>query len=188
MPRGWTTKIVLGGVVKELCGGLREVNFGPNVNVLAGPNGSGKSTILRALRDRNWANEQGCEIWVEGEGNVDWVAFDAEQDNPRARGGTGPLQFLDHIGSHGQVQQRVWKFMDERVKPGMLVMLDEPEAAMDVDGVRRFFALVERRKDIQWIMASHHPLLWRLPNARIIELRSGHIARTMAVWREVLGG
>ncbi len=154
---------------------------------MVGPNGSGKSTILRVLRDRDWAAMMDCEIWKELDGNVDWVAFDGEQDNPRFRKGGGPLQFVSTVGSHGEVQKRVLAFLNGRVYPGMAVLMDEPEAALDTDGVRLLFALVQQRQDLQWIIASHHPLVWKLPGARVIELTPGHVQETMAVWKQIAG-
>ena len=94
---------------------------------------------------------------------------------------------MNQVGSHGEVQRRVFAFIDARVRPGTLVLLDEPEAAMDPEGVRLFFALVTKRKDVQWVMASHSPLLWRLPNARVIELRPGYVERTRALLRQAVG-
>ena len=187
MARTWVSKVVLGGLPRQMCGGLKEVTFGADVNLLVGPNGSGKSTILRVLRDKDWRDDQACDVWVEGDKNLNWVAFDAEQDNPRAKGGTGPLQFMSAVGSHGEVQRKVFEFIDARIRPGMQVMLDEPDVAMDIDAVRRFFGLVQKRSGIQWVIATHHPLLWRLPGARVIELRPGHIQRTVALWRESIG-
>ena len=171
-----------------MVGGIPLIRFGPGVNVLAGPNGSGKSTILRVLRDRDWAQSQECEVHREGDRNLEWVAFDGEQDNPRFKKDRGPLQFVDSVGSHGQVQRRVFRFLEERLAPGNLVLMDEPEAALDIDGAFSLRRMVETRSDVQWIIASHHPAIWRMPSAQIIELHPGHVGRTMELWRSAVCG
>lgn len=173
-----------------MCGGLQEVNFGPYLNLLAGPNGSGKSTILRVVRDETFGDNNGCQVHRTGERNLEWVAFDSEQDNTRARGGMGPLQFVNAAGSHGEVQKRTYHYISERLQPGMLMLLDEPEAAMDLDGVNRLSGIITARKDVQWVVATHSPFLWgmaRLPGAKLIELRPGYVQAAMARYRGMLG-
>lgn len=186
--RSYVGKIVLSGNARVMCGGIPQVEFGPGINVLAGPNGSGKSTVLRVLRDRDWGMKEGCEVWREGDDNLDWVAFDSEQDNARFKSGRGPLQFINTNASHGQVQRRTYAFLRDRIQPGMLLMFDEPESALDMDGMADFVQTIKSRADCQWILATHHPALWQLPGARIIELRQGHVARTVAKWRALVGG
>ena len=185
--RSYIGRVVLRGLPKQMCGGLTEVTFTPHVNILAGPNGSGKSTILRVMRDRDWAQENECQSWREGEANLEWVAFDGEQDNPRFKPGRGPLQFISHVGSHGEVQKRVYAFLYERIEPGMLVMLDEPEAALDMAGISQLIAYIAQRGDVQWVIASHHPAIWKIPGARLIELRPGHVKQMIAVWQGLVG-
>ena len=169
-----------------MSGGTPEVHFSPGVNLLVGPNGSGKSTIIRVIRDADWEERTGSEVHRDGDRGVEWVAFDGEQDNPRFKRGSGPLQFVDHVGSHGQVQRRVFQFLDERLKPGMLVLMDEPEAALDIDGVNFLRSIIAKRRDLQWIIATHHPMLWKIPSARLVELHPGHVQRVMTLWRQVI--
>lgn len=188
MGRSWVEKVVLNGEARAMCGGLRQIEFSPGVNILAGPNGCGKSTILRVLRDRDWAGDQGCEVWREGDRNLEWVAFDGEQDNPRAKAGRGPLQFISHVGSHGEVQKRVYKFLNDRMKPGMAMLLDEPEVALDLDGLGGLLNFIKGRANTnQFLIASHHPLLWGIPGARIVELRPGYVQHSLARWRQLVG-
>ena len=186
--RSYISKVVLAGNARAMCGGIPQVEFGPGVNVLAGPNGSGKSTVLRVLRDRDWGSKEGCEVWREGDDNLDWVAFDSEQDNARFKAGRGPLQFINTNASHGQVQRRTYGFLKERIQPGSLVMLDEPEAALDMGGIAELVAVIKARTDCQWVLATHHLAIWQMPGARIIELRQGHVAKTIAHWRTLVGG
>ncbi len=186
--KSYIIKAVLAGNARAMCGGLPMVEFSPTLNILAGPNGSGKSTILRVLRDKDWAMREGCEVWREGDDNLDWVAFDSEQDNARMHPGRGPLQLVSTVGSHGQIQRRTYGFLKERLTRGMLVMFDEPEAALDMAGMVDLVTLIKSRDDVQWILATHHPALWQIPGARIIELRPGHVQRTIAQWRALVGG
>ena len=186
--RSYIEKIVLKGLARKMCGGIPLVEFSPGINVLAGPNGSGKSTVLRVLRDRAWATREECEIWREGEENLEFVAFDSEQDNARFKPGRGPLQFISTAGSHGQVQLRTYGFLRDRISRGSLVMLDEPEAALDMAGIVNLVETIKARSDVQWILATHHPALWQIPGARIIELRPGHVQYTIAQWRALVGG
>lgn len=188
VPRSHVAEVVLKGDALHMAGGVPVVRFGPDVNVLAGPNGSGKSTILRVLRDRDWAQGQGCEVHRHGARNLEFVAFDGEQDNPRFKKDRGPLQFVDAVGSHGQVQRRVFKFIQERLATGTLVIMDEPEAALDIDGAWTLRKAIETRTDVQWIIASHHPVIWTMPSAQIIELHPGHVGRTLELWRRVVCG
>jgi len=186
--RPHVTNVKLAGDAKRMAGGLPMVQFSPGVNILAGPNGSGKSTIIRVIRDADWEEKTGSETNRAGNRNVEWIAFDGEQDNPRFKVGHGPLQFVDTVGSHGQVQRRVFKFLNDRISSGMLVIMDEPEAALDLDGVYYLRKIVEERTDLQWIIASHHPVLWKIGGARIVEIHPGHVDRTMTLWRRAVCG
>lgn len=190
MPRSFLSKVILAGDAAQMCGGLREVNFGPYLNILAGPNGSGKSTILRVVRDDTFGDNNGCQVHRTGEANLEWVAFDGEMDNPRAKHGQGPLQFVNSAGSHGEVQKRTYAYIGDRLRPGMLMLLDEPEAAMDLDGVNRLSALITKRRDVQWVVATHSPFLWgmaRLEGARLIELKGGYVQAAMSRYRSMMG-
>jgi len=195
MSRGYLSRVVLNGLPKQMCHGITQIDFGPGINVLAGPNGSGKSTILRVVRDRDWRDENGCEVWkegVNGSTNVEWVAFDAEQDNPRYKAGRGPFQFTNTIGSHGEANRKVYKFLTDRIEPGMCVLLDEPEAALDTGGVRYMLQLILGRQDVQWIMASHHTLVWqvamRQQGARVVNLVPDYIEQMLQAERQMLSG
>lgn len=188
--RSYISRVVLAHDVQRMCGGISEIKLVPNINILAGPNGSGKSTILRVIRDKDWCSNMGCEVERVGERNLEFVAFDGELDNPRAMPGRGPLQFISHVGSHGEVQKRAYSFISERLQPGMLVLLDEPESALDIVGVKKLGALIISRTDLQWIVASHSPFIWGLQQhagARLVELRPGYVQAALAQYKAMMG-
>lgn len=190
--RGWIDHLVLKGPISRAVSNRTQLAFSPGINVLVGPNGSGKSTVLRIIRDRDWAKRHGCQIWREGpgdrNGNVPWVAFDGEQDNPRAKHGMGPYQFVNVDGSHGQVQRRVYAFLTSRIERGCVVLLDEPEVGLDMDGVDAMIRLITSRTDCQWIIASHDFQVWAIPGGQVVELVPGYRAAAIARARARMGG
>jgi predicted ATPase len=85
-------------------------------------------------------------------------------------------------GSHGET---FLNLMGQRVRPGGLYLLDEPETPLSPQRQLALLSLLKQRvaEDCQFIIATHSPILMALPGASIWLFEAGHI-RPVA-WDEV---
>ncbi|MFE0510120.1 AAA family ATPase [Streptomyces sp. NPDC058964] len=176
---------------------------------LVGDNGAGKSTLIEAIAVAAGFNPEGgsrnfrfatratesvlgehliltrgarkprTDFFLRAESYYN-VASEIERLNGA---GGGPLLpayggVSPHERSHGE------SFLDlaaHRFGPGGLCLLDEPEAALSVQGC---LALLARMHDLvqqgsQFLVATHSPILLALPNATILEIADdGTVERT----------
>jgi len=161
----------------------KRIIFHSGLNVIAGPNGSGKSSLLRAVYEC-----PSCCIGHHGETQYEF--FDSETMNPhRTDDGFGGAQgslirIRAMFSSHGETMRDVLRFL--KVKKGLTLLLDEPEAGHDFQWVRRIrHGLQELAgQGCQVIAASHHPLFWNA--AHVIELCPGYIQRTRRQFQRAL--
>lgn len=179
-----------------MCSGHTRIEFASGINVLVGPNGSGKSTILSSLLKAGTGNKNpDFKIETDGAGKV--IHFDTERGNPRTanrlRDDSGIYaQVAMMFSSHGQsvrpiVTRGLTEAIDKNDGSNTLALIDEPEAAMDIDGVDAFIQTLCKlleEKPVQFVVASHSPLIWRTPKANVIELVPGYINRAMARFLE----
>ncbi len=87
-------------------------------------------------------------------------------DGSAAYGPTSP-----HERSHGE------SFLDlltHRFREDGLYLLDEPEAALSARGCLRAVARIDElvRRNCQFLVATHSPILLAVPGARILEIRA----------------
>ncbi|MEQ1934450.1 MAG: AAA family ATPase [Fimbriimonadaceae bacterium] len=175
---------------------LREferLDLHPNVTFFIGDNGSGKSTFLEAIATNYGFPAEG------GSRNHQFSTYDShtdlgdklilgKPDHPKTsyffRSETFynfatylersalELEVPDvpkfgwtHKRSHGE------GFLDtmNALEPNGLYLMDEPEAALSVQGQFTFLAHMKRLVDAgsQFIIATHSPILMAYPNARI---------------------
>lgn len=182
--------------------GLRTawLTLGPGVTFLVGENGSGKSTLVEGVAVAAGLNPEGGSrsftfatrstesalgpalrlgrapgrergsFFLRAESYYN-VATEIERLDTAggppllpAYGGVSP-----HERSHGQ------SFLDllvHRFRPGGLFLLDEPEAALSLQGclgaLARIHDLVQQGS--QFLIATHSPVLLAVPDARILEI------------------
>jgi predicted ATPase len=176
--------------------GLAKIRFG-QVTLLAGDNGSGKSTIIEALAVGSGFNAEG------GGRNLQFKTYETHSGlfenleliwNQRPKWGwflraetfygmathiatDDPVDgitrmFPDlHGESHGE------SFLDlalSRFGGAGLYLLDEPEAALSLQGQLKLLRLIHEScsRGAQYIIATHSPVLMAFPGATIVEFDS----------------
>lgn len=182
---------------------LRELELDPHVTLLAGENGSGKSTLIEAMAIAAGFNAEGGSRHMTVSTRAshselhDYLRLVRGTRSPR----TGYLlraesffniatsieDNLDAIESHGgrslHEQSHGESFISlvrNRFGPNGLYFLDEPEAALSIQGN---LALMRRMHDLiaegsQFIVSTHSPILLGYPNARIYVLSDSGITET----------
>ncbi|GAA1604766.1 AAA family ATPase [Actinoplanes couchii] len=174
-----------------------ELRFDTPVTLIAGGNGSGKSTLIEGIAVAAGFNPEGGStsfnfatrpsesslgehltlvrtagrkprtgffLRAESYYNVATEIERLDENGFDSYGGVSP-----HHRSHGE------SFLDlatHRFGPGGLYLLDEPEAALSVQGC---LALLVRMADLvesgsQFIIATHSPILLASPGATILEI------------------
>jgi len=191
---------IFGHYAKRLGRSRITLRFKPGVTLLVGPNGSGKSTVIECLRREVLAkvktNEWGDRAkdqkryasWdVVGETPLPPFYFDFEKDNPRVGGSDGTMSLADirrmqmrwkYAGrSHGQFTKDVLAELESKLisKKGLaFVLIDEPEQALDLEGMRGLHSILRRTDLAQAIVATHHPFLIAEPAFNCVEMRAGY--------------
>jgi len=166
---------ILGQMAKRV--NKSEIEFQPGVNLLIGPNGSGKSTILRILREHNYPAVE-SKITTNGQGTM--YSFDFEKNNPRHQGALhreGPKfhhQLASMMSSHGETVKSIIALLKDPQAQGAVLLMDEPEQALDMQGLQELIELMKTSQADQIIVATHSPFLILEPNFHIIELVDGY--------------
>lgn len=169
----------------------RTFEFKPGVNLLVGPNGSGKSSIIAAIRAHVTTKSDREREKLEKEVRLTTNAIkirvlDFEKDNPRTKGG-----FMDAImfqvgsmyHSHGETNRAIIGGLSEDEFKDKLVILDEPDQALDFDGANILLEQIRKCPAAQMLVSIHHPVLV-FSEFRAIELEQGYRARV----REAMKG
>lgn len=159
---------------------------------LVGPNGCGKSTVIRAIKalasaKKNQFLERPPYIETEVSHSRPLLVFDAERDNPRMAGMiSSSWNVISQFRSHGETMRCILgQSLEELDGKKMIIVLDEPEAALDFDGLMKFARLMQSRQQHQFIIATHHPILWRAVD-KVIEFEKGYRQRVEQGLREAL--
>jgi predicted ATPase len=168
------------------------------VTFFCGPNGSGKSTVLDALRDLiqgDYRDRESAPVLpVGGANTIHVVSF--EKDNLRVLSGANVESFLVAQSmilrerSHGQSNfGMLQRFMDD---PALEVLvLDEPESALDLDGILWLRQALETTTK-QVIIATHSILLLTMPKSdrvstQIFGKEAAYLERVTSAYSLALG-
>lgn len=182
------------------------------VTFLVGANGSGKSTLLEAIAVHQGLNAEGgsqnmmfetrantvstlhkhlrvqrnakprTKFFLRAESyfNVATKLEDYFEDEPKelkkVYGGS------PHTWSHGE---SFLKLVRNRFFPGGLFFLDEPEAALSVEGEFELLKMMAMhvKKGSQLLIATHSPILTAMPGARILQLSANGVSEV--TWDQV---
>jgi predicted ATPase len=198
--------------------GAEDVRFGP-VTVLVGENGSGKSTLVEAIAvaagfnaeggsqglqfetfsthsaladhlQLGWSKRPSWGWFLRAETFYGMASHIATDNDPRY--GIAKM-FPDlHGRSHGESFLALIEARFDR--PG-LYLLDEPESALSFQGQLRLLRWIHDglAAGSQFVVATHSPLLMRMPEAVIYELGDGGAERceyddlaVVNLWRRFL--
>lgn len=184
---------------------LLDFKFEKHVNILCGPNGSGKSTLLACLfpgAPDIWSKaiaipnrDKQVRISLGSDGRM-VRKFDFEFDNPRNKsfghsvmagdiGLAGVIQSAAKM-SHGQAMKRLIDGLLDAVSiKGACILLDEPEQALDFDGL---LYLKDRLKTLrnQYVVATHAPVLILEPAFNVVELVAGYKRRVLDATADIV--
>jgi ABC-type cobalamin/Fe3+-siderophores transport system ATPase subunit len=183
------TRITLSGKwAKRVCAdGVRSFEFKPGVNLLVGPNGSGKSSILSGIMKfagKLRRKEEDAEVaigLVPGKGVFSVKMFDFEKQNPRVtnslHGGESSFMFQasSMFSSHGEANRALGTGLiaidDVR---DALILLDEPDQALDFDGIGELIENLKRTTARQALVAVHHPRIVCCRDFNCVEMVDGY--------------
>lgn len=146
--------------------GQTQINFTPNINIVVGSNGCGKSSLLRLLTSlTEQPNADGKLIW---DSSIKVHTYSSEQVT-RTRVEHSDTAFGSVHESHGQALRKLLSSL-ENIEDEAIVLLDEPETALDFQSVWDLCKIISTKKNVQFIISTHHPLLLTLANANFINL------------------
>ena len=146
------------------------VSFQPGVNLLIGPNGSGKSTICSSLAKNPKHPDVAFDV-TPGK----FRFFDFERDNPRVKSYVeSDIDIYVRMMSHGEVIKELLKTLTQKGVQDEAVIIDEPEAAVDVDGIEQLIKSLRASPAHQVIVATHCPFLIWQSDFNIVELVDGY--------------
>lgn len=158
--------------------GRDRIEFGDHINIIAGPNGSGKTSLLDFINNQHRKFDPTLGSLMKDHAEIIYYsAATATADTGNAQGQAGALNASSI--SHGQAMLRYLERLNTIEDP-CTVILDEPELALSLQAVEDLAKTMIRKRNVQFIISTHHPLLWTIPDAEIITLGddTGFVART----------
>lgn len=170
--------ITLTDYLSARCGGKKKApvtfKFEPGVNLLVGPNGSGKSTILSALTQPN------ASAKYETSGEIRTWFLDFEKSNPRVKSNLAyskniRFDIACHFKSHGEVVQALLSTLSDPEMKGRLALVDEPDMALDLPGIKKLQKALANCQASQIIVACHSPFLMLCGKFNVVEMRPGYL-------------
>ena len=177
-----------------------ELRFNKPVTFFVGENGTGKSTLLEAIAVRMGFNPEGGSrdflfstrdshsdlsrhltpvrrrypsdgFFLRAESFYNAATY-LEENSPQMKR-YGGRSF--HLQSHGE---SFYALVENRFEGNGIYLLDEPEAALSPSRLMSLLILIDRlvRKDSQFIIATHSPILMAYPKAEILRFDEEGIA------------
>lgn len=148
--------------------GLDRIEFKTGINLLIGENGCGKSSLLHLINEEV-KNPQGkkCRLIRDTEVQVDFYSSDIATQEYTEKSSS---IISDNSISHGQRLNRYIEAL-KHIEGERTILADEIEVALDFDTIYNLGKyLSESNPDIQWIIATHSPILFTLKGVNIINM------------------
>jgi len=148
--------------------GQTKLEFKAGVNIVCGSNGSGKSTLLNAIMsgiagsaDVRLIRDPSVPV-TRYSGEEATVKLSAQPDDDG--------DITNRHQSHGQGLRQYLKVL-ANIEGEHVVILDEPETALDFMAVHDLCAAIAKKgDDIQFIISTHHPLFYTMKAANFVNL------------------
>jgi len=182
---------------------LEEINLEKDVTFFVGENGSGKSTLLEAIADKcdfntagggrnntydvyaaeselanyirlSWLPKITNGFFLRAETFYHFATHIDEMDNDGFNSYGGRSL---HEQSHGE---SFFSLFLHRFKGKAIYLLDEPEAALSPAKQLSFLRVIHdlvSEGNVQFIIATHSPILLGYPDADILSFDNGHISK-----------
>lgn len=182
---------------------FERIDFHSDVTFLVGENGSGKSTLIEAFAGLMKLNVEGGSkdfafstrathsplhgylrpsksykmpkdnFFLRAESFYNVASYVEDVANLDRYGGKSL-----HHQSHGE---SFWSLISSRFEGNGLYILDEPEAALSPTRQMALLGLMHQlvRKESQFIIATHSPILLSYPNAVIYEIKEGFLCKVL---------
>lgn len=184
---------------------LHEIDLEKDVTFFVGENGSGKSTLLEAIADRcdfntagggrnntydvyaseselgkyirlSWLPKVTNGFFLRAETFYNFATHIDEIDNDNEGFSSYGGRSL-HKQSHGE---SFFSLFLHRFKGKAIYLLDEPEAALSPTKQLSFLRVINdlvSEGNVQFIIATHSPILLGYPDADILSFDNGHISK-----------
>jgi predicted ATPase len=149
-----------------------QLDFKLGPNLIIGPNGSGKSSLFNLLTKPSKEDKETVKVKsVAGT----YYALDFEKDNPRkASYIDNGFQIASMFVSHGESNQAIVKMIAKSDAKDCMIFMDEPEQALDMEGIQILLESVRNSPASQIIIATHHPALIMNDVFHVVELEEGY--------------
>lgn len=151
--------------------GKEQIDFESGVNILVGSNGSGKSSLFTAIADEvQNGSSKVARLIRDPNAKYHWYSGETATVKLAASDTSGSSSDLTkRHASHGQ---GLTAYLDalSNIETGSVVFLDEPETALDFFAVEALCQTIASKKGVQWIIATHSPLIFTMRQANIINL------------------
>lgn len=148
--------------------GVETVTFQPGINLLVGANGSGKSSLLGAIQREIRDNDQRTARLTR-DASVPVKSYIGEEATSRKDASADSMSLAQINLSHGQRLQAYLAGLNNMVGE-QVVLMDEPEMALDFFAVYELCSSMLDRPDIQFIVSTHHPLFFTFLDANFINM------------------
>jgi predicted ATPase len=178
-----------------------DLTLDKSITFIVGENGSGKSTLLEAIAEKCEFNLAGgnknhvfehykTEASLYDHTTITWVKKVSDGFFLRAETFYNFAEYIDssnfidaygnkslHKQSHGESFLSLFKY---KFKQGLFI-LDEPEAALSPMRLMALMIIINdllKTGKVQFIIATHSPILLTFPNSTIYEIQDGKLSET----------